>query len=298
MKKLTSWLLIAVLSTTMLTACTPDGPSDGTATTTTTTTTAGTTAGDGGAVTTETDAETEETFTSSAEEPDSGPTTVVAETDETTEMSDPVTTVPDVTEPVSSADGGDGTVEGTETDWPTDPDATDEWTGGPDIDSFLGGLDSLQINKKADGSVEMILPPDLVDDETMDELNSGEGDFGEVEYTQNADGSVTIMLTKEQHQEFLQELREGAVAMFEELSEAFVSFQDLEISDDMQQFTVLVDGDTWSEDAVFGFLGFTITSFVYQIYDGVKMDDMKLELKVVDDETGEVLYDMNEMPEE
>lgn len=257
MKKLISLLLATLLSTSMLAACLPETPADETTVATTPSTAID-----------ETEAPT--TITTHTTE-----TTVDRETSET-EETEPDTTSADMTEPGVT-------------------DTTDGVTGETDLDfeSFNDLLLQLKVTKNPDGSAEIYLPSALVTEDTLADLESGEGEFDIATYAINEDGSAILYMDREQHQDFLDDLRDELDDTFDELKEIFPSYKDIEYSDDMRKVTLLVDKETWSEDTTIALLGLGMSSFFYQIYDGVPMDDIEYEIIVVDEDTGEVLYSMD-----
>ena len=264
MKRLLSLLLVASLSVGLLGACTPSDSTDESTTAASTTTTSTTTDDD--------DDASENT------------TTEATITEATTEVTSEATTTEDTTAPAADTDdpsNGD-----------SDPaDIDGDIDGGTDL---FEAFDQLQVTRNPDGSVEMHMPAEYVEDDAIAELESGEAGLQFSNYEINADGSLTIFMTAEQHAETLREIRVSVVEMFDEMKEAFPGFESIEVDDDMKSITIHADAATWDESATFSFLAFAITSYVYQIYAGIPEADMDLNIVVLDADTGDVIYDMME----
>lgn len=96
----------------------------------------------------------------------------------------------------------------------------------------------------------------------MDDLLGEESAFESVET--NADGSVTITMTKSEHDELMAKVREAYDAGLTELlqSDAYSTITDVKANDDYTEFEVYIDGEQLG-------LAESMSSLVFYMYGGL-----------------------------
>lgn len=143
---------------------------------------------------------------------------------------------------------------------------------------------------KADDHVRLILPASIMGDATDEDLEAMREDEGVVEVNRKGDDGVEVVLTKESHEKTLAEMKQGVDEMVESILEgenAVTSFKQIDYKDDMSEFTVLAKKDEFSEWDTFGVIGFYMTGAIYQVFNGVPIDDVDVIVKVLDIDTKE-----------
>lgn len=142
----------------------------------------------------------------------------------------------------------------------------------------------------AEEHVRLNLPAGLMGEATDEELETMRQDEGVVEVTRLADESVEVVLTKEAHQTTLDEMKQGVEEMIDSIlsgQNAVTSFKEIDYSDDLSEFTILAKKDEFSEWDTFGVIGFYMSGAIYQVFNGVALDDVDVIVKVLDIDTSE-----------
>lgn len=141
--------------------------------------------------------------------------------------------------------------------------------------------------------VEVTLPVSFVGegvDVTILEAEAEE--MGIEEVTLNDDGSITYEMTKEVHNEWMEEIKTEINNSITEMVESgdFVSIKDITANDDYTTFTMTVDQEAF-ENSFDGFaaFGLGISSSFYQLLDGKDPESYSVTIDVVDEASGEVI---------
>lgn len=135
-------------------------------------------------------------------------------------------------------------------------------------------------------STELTLPAELSETFEPDELALEEANI-----TQNEDGTVTIKMSRSQHQGLLDEMRETITDSVEELKtdENFQSFKDIEYNNDFSEFSIIVDREVYESGFDgFGIFGLAIQALYYQVFEGRNPEELSSTFEVQDEATGEV----------
>ena len=139
-------------------------------------------------------------------------------------------------------------------------------------------------------TVTITLPADLIGDVDPEDLEADIGEEGLLEATLNEDGSVTLVMTKEKHEEVMQELAdaidESVQQILEDESTAAI-FKSIEYDKDYSSFRLYVDQEAMTGFESFYALVFCMAGANYQAYAGKESYDVPTEL--IDASTGEVI---------
>lgn len=129
---------------------------------------------------------------------------------------------------------------------------------------------------------------------TEEELEQMVGDTASGNYesiTANDDGSVTVVMTQEQHQALLSVVAESlrSTVADEFPSDDYPSVKSMEFSDDFTEMTLTVDYAAYdsSFDSISEYLGIFACAF-YQIFAGTDPDAIAITITVVDEASGTV----------
>jgi hypothetical protein len=140
-------------------------------------------------------------------------------------------------------------------------------------------------------NVEITIPASMFEGEDLDTVIANAKAEGVNEVTKNADGSLTYKMSKTKHKEFLAEMKDEVTKSVNQMknSEDFVSILDITSNDSFSEFTMIVDKAAF-ENSMDGFaaLGLGLTGMMYQLYEGVDSEEIKVVIKLQDEATGEV----------
>ncbi|MDD2371674.1 MAG: hypothetical protein PHQ32_06720 [Firmicutes bacterium] len=151
--------------------------------------------------------------------------------------------------------------------------------------------DSIGVEEKI-FSVDINIPASMYEDgEALENVNEIKGQEGVLDAVVNADGSVTMKVTKAQHAKMMEEMQSGILEYIEEIktSTDFKSVVDLDYNKDFSKFTLEVRQNDF-ENSFDGFvvLGLGMYGMLYQIYDGTPSDNAEVVIEVKSTETGKV----------
>lgn len=143
--------------------------------------------------------------------------------------------------------------------------------------------------------VTVHLPASLTSDTTNEDINKAleEGEeYGIKNITKNDDGSIDIKMSKSGHKKILTEFKknidETLNSMIED-KETYPSFESVTYNDDMTSFDVTVDPDKFSDwDSMYA-ITFYFSGMMYQAFNAVPEDNIKVIVNFVDKNTGEVI---------
>ena len=140
-------------------------------------------------------------------------------------------------------------------------------------------------------SVEVTLPALLIGDSAA-ELDQEAKDAGVKEVIQNEDGSITMKMTKDAHKNLLASLKDGIDQGIDELladKENFPSFESITYKDDVTEFNINVDPNTYGGLQSMAVMGLYIQGNLYQAFNAVPADQIKTVVNFVNKDTGEII---------
>ena len=142
-------------------------------------------------------------------------------------------------------------------------------------------------------SVEITVPASLIKEEAnATELTEEAKDNGVKEITKNADGSVTMKMTKSAHKKMLDSVKESIDKSISETladKEKCPSFDSISYNDDVTVFDIKVDAATFGGLEGIYALTYYIMGNMYQALNAVPENDLKTVVNFIDKDTGEVI---------
>ncbi|NLA11540.1 MAG: hypothetical protein GX883_05385 [Firmicutes bacterium] len=139
--------------------------------------------------------------------------------------------------------------------------------------------------------VTITMPASMVDSENIEATVAEAKEQGIKEVVVNEDGSVTYRMSKSVHSQMMKDLKEGFHETVEDYKsgDEFASVKDIKYNKNLTSITLMVEKETFENSldsfAVFG-LGFV--AMYYQLFDGIKADNIAVTIDIQDSATGEV----------
>lgn len=140
-------------------------------------------------------------------------------------------------------------------------------------------------------SVELTIPSSLLEDDAA-VLDEEAKAAGVKEITQNDDGSITMKISKSAHKKLLDEFKVGIDEGITEIlndKETYPSLTEITYNDDLTEFTVKVDSNTYGGFEGLSALALYISGNVYQALNATPEDQIKTIVNFVDKDTGEII---------
>lgn len=141
-------------------------------------------------------------------------------------------------------------------------------------------------------NVEITLPASFfMDEEDFDEVIEEAKAEGVQEVIKNDDGSVTYKMSKATHDKIMKELEDELVQYLEEITneETLKSIKGISHNNKFTEFEMTVDREAF-ENSFDGFaiLGIGFQGMMYQTFNGVNPENIKVNVHLKDESTGEV----------
>ncbi|WP_368652448.1 hypothetical protein AB4Y30_11890 [Ornithinibacillus sp. 4-3] len=150
------------------------------------------------------------------------------------------------------------------------------------------------------GDVTITFPATMFDNElfTIDEMVEQMEEDNEVkEVNKNDDGSLSIVMSKSEHDKVMEEMKEDLQESFAGIvndNEFFTSIKNIEENKDYTEINVTVDQAMYEEGMEsFAMLALASSSVYYQIFSGIEADKHELTINLKDEASDEVFETMN-----
>lgn len=141
-------------------------------------------------------------------------------------------------------------------------------------------------------SVELTIPADYVGKTTQDELNTISEEKGYKSITLNDDGTVTYVMTKNQHKELISELTtEINNGIDELLSSEDYRFTSVKTNDDFTNFEITITSTELSISESFSIFAFYMYGAMYNAFNGTPVDNVHIDF--INESTGEIIDSCN-----
>lgn len=141
-------------------------------------------------------------------------------------------------------------------------------------------------------NVEITLPASMFEGQDAETVIAEAKEEGVDKVVSNNDGSFTYKMSKAKHKELLEDMKATVLEGIEETksSENFASVEDVTYNKDFTEFTMIVDKAKF-ENSFDGFaaMGLGISGLYYQMFNGVKEDDVKATITIEDKDSGETI---------
>lgn len=164
----------------------------------------------------------------------------------------------------------------------TEPDADTS----QDNNEALEALGDVEVDKGL-FNVTITIPKDYVEDLTDEDLKSAVNEKGFKEAKRNDDGSITYVMTKAQHKEMMQGIRDGLNQSLDEMigSEEYPNITKIEHNDNYTDFTITTTSTELGLSESISVLGFYMYGGLYNIYNGTPVDNVHVDF--INSNTGE-----------
>ena len=142
-------------------------------------------------------------------------------------------------------------------------------------------------------NVEVTLPAEFAEDTTQESLDELVADGSVKSATLNEDGSVTYVMTKKQHSEMMESIREGFRDNLNDMigSEELSSVTDIKVNDDFTEFEIYTTSQELSLMESFMVFGFYMMGGYYNSFAGTPIDDVLV--TYYNSDTGEIIDTMS-----
>lgn len=143
--------------------------------------------------------------------------------------------------------------------------------------------------EKNEQSVTITIPQSMFGDLTTEEMITEQVDFGATAVTITADGAIKAEFAPEDYAVILED---SAVELEEKISVTLEDndmIKDITFNEDRNHFEVLCDGSHSINSTIFASLTFIADIPTYQIFNGVKPEDVYVEIDYLDADTQELL---------
>ena len=164
-------------------------------------------------------------------------------------------------------------------------DQKDDTTG-------LEAVGDLEVDKGI-FDVTLTIPKDFVGDTTQAKLDDSANEKGYKSATLNPDGSVTYVITKAQHKEMMEGIKESVDAMLSDMATSgdYPNISKVLANDDYTNFTVTVKGEELSMMDSMSVLGIYMAGGMYAAFNGTTVDNIHVDF--VNEATGEIISSAN-----
>lgn len=199
------------------------------------------------------------------------------------------TTADQTTETGSSAEMSvsDEETDVNETTDDTSSDSSTEKTS----ESEVGSLDALADVEVDKGlfNVSLTIPSDFTGETTQEDLDKTVEEKGYKSATLNDDGSITYVMTKAQHKEMLDGVKEGLDQALNDMvgSENYPNITSITANENYTSFTITTKSATLDTSESLAVLGMYIYGGMYAVFSGEEVDNIHVDF--VNADSGEII---------
>ncbi|MFT4007368.1 MAG: hypothetical protein QM683_17725 [Lacrimispora sp.] len=170
--------------------------------------------------------------------------------------------------------------------------STDETSTSEETKSDLDALGDVDVEKGV-FNVELNIPADFVGKQTQEDLNELCKEKGYKSITLNDDGSATYVITKQQHKEMMEEIKNSIDSSISEMigSEDYPNYTDITTNDNFTDFTITTKSTELDMAESFSVLGFYMYGGMYNIFNGTAVDNVSVTF--INADSGEVISTSN-----
>lgn len=143
-------------------------------------------------------------------------------------------------------------------------------------------------------SVELTIPADFIEEDiTQESLDAKVAEEGFKSATLNSDGSVTYVMTKDQHKAMMEETKANIDENLAEMvsSDDYPSIVGIEANADYTAFDVTLSTDTVGLTESIAVMGFYMFGGLYNVFNGTEADNISVSF--INQATGEVIQTAN-----
>ncbi len=175
-----------------------------------------------------------------------------------------------------------------ETTEETTTNEVDEEESGDDKLEDIEAIGDVEVDKGI-FNVTLTIPQDFVGEMTQEKLDETVKEKGYKSATLNEDGSVTYVMTKAQHKEMMDGIKESIDQSLSEMvgSEDYPNITDITANDDYTSFTITTKNTEPDMAESFAAMAFYMYGGMYGIFAGQEVENVHIEY--VNADTGEVI---------
>jgi hypothetical protein len=142
-------------------------------------------------------------------------------------------------------------------------------------------------------NVELTIPAEFVGEQTQEDLNELCNEKGYKSITLNDDQSATYILTKQQHKEMMNEIKNNINTSITEMigSEDYPNYTNITANDNFTEFQITTKSSELSLVETFSVVGFYMYGGMYNIFNGTAVDNVSV--KFINADTGEEITTTN-----
>lgn len=142
-------------------------------------------------------------------------------------------------------------------------------------------------------NVTITVPADFIGEITQEQLDESKKENGYKSATLNGDGSVTYVITKAQHQEMMDGIRQSIDESLAEMasSEDYPGIVKIEANSDYTKYTVTLNTEEVGIREGVAAMGLYIFSGMYHVFNGT--DPGNINVQYVNETTGKIIDETN-----
>lgn len=166
-------------------------------------------------------------------------------------------------------------------------------TGEPGKDGDLDAFGEIDVNSGL-FNVTLTIPSDYVEEGvTQEQLDNTVEEEGFKSATLNEDGSVTYVVTKAQHKEMMDGIRQGIDESLAEMANSteYPSIVRVEANIDYTQYKVYLNSDEVGLSESMAALSFYVFSGTYHVFNGTEPGNVNIQY--ISEATGQVIQEAN-----
>ena len=170
----------------------------------------------------------------------------------------------------------------------SEEDSQPEASSTEDDLSQLEAIGDVDVDKRL-FDVTLTIPKDFVGDTTQEKLDESAKEKGYKSATLNSDGSVTFVMTKEQHKEMLSGIKETIDKSLTDMigSKDYPNITNVEANDDYTKFTITTKNAEPDLAESFAVMALYMYGGMYGIFAGEKVDNVQVDF--VNADSGEII---------
>ena len=142
-------------------------------------------------------------------------------------------------------------------------------------------------------NVELTIPPQFAEEITDEDLNTNIKEKGFKTAKRNDDGSVTLVMSKAQHSEMMQEMSNSLRGSLDEMvgSVDYPNITKIDTNSNFTKYTITTKSTELTFTETFGVMAFYMFGGMYGVFNGTPVDN--IEVTFINAESGEVIDSFN-----
>lgn len=144
-------------------------------------------------------------------------------------------------------------------------------------------------------NVEMTLPAMFFEGDELEAIEKEMEEDRNAKVTKNDDGSVTVKMSKQEHKQLINEMKEDVIQSIDEIvqDDEFSSINDIHYNKDFSEIDIIVDRQGFEESFdAFALISVGFSTLFYQLVDGKDIEKDKVMMNIVDEATDEMFEEI------